>query len=244
MELIDTFLNVSELKEWEKNLTTDGRHMLTGLVGSSKTLMIAKLLKDKKVPQLIVESDLYHAQQLQSDLENIIEDTRIELFPVEDMIVAEMATSSPEYRAQRVSALTALTSGNPAIVITTVAGVRRFLPSVEYWKQHEIQLEIGKEVDPAELEKKLFEMGYIRSNMVNAPGDFAIRGSIVDIFPLDADNPYRIDFFDVEVDSMRTFDIATQRSIENVEQITIIPATDFIASKEVLELASEKIKKE
>ncbi|PEH09615.1 transcription-repair coupling factor [Lactobacillus sp. UMNPBX2] len=244
MELIDTFLNVSELKEWEKNLTTDGRHMLTGLVGSSKTLMIAKLLKDKKVPQLIVESDLYHAQQLQSDLENIIEDTRIELFPVEDMLVAEMATSSPEYRAQRVSALTALTSENPVIVITTVAGIRRFLPSVEYWKQHEIQLEIGKEVDPAELEKKLFEMGYIRSNMVNAPGDFAIRGSIVDIFPLDADNPYRIDFFDIEIDSMRTFDIANQRSIENVEQVTIIPATDFIASKEVLELANEKIKKE
>ena len=244
MELIDTFLNVSELKEWEKNLTTDGRHMLTGLVGSSKTLMIAKLLKDKKVSQLIVESDLYHAQELQCELENIIEDTRIELFPVEDMLVAEMATSSPEYRAQRVSALTALTSENPVIVITTVAGIRRFLPSVEYWKQHEIQLEIGKEVDPAELEKKLFEMGYIRSNMVNAPGDFAIRGSIVDIFPLDADNPYRIDFFDIEVDSMRTFDIATQRSIENVEQITIIPATDFIASKEVLELASEKIKKE
>ena len=244
MELIDTFLNVSELKEWEKNLTTDGRHMLTGLVGSSKTLMIAKLLKDKKVPQLIVESDLYHAQQLQSDLENIIEDTRIELFPVEDMLVAEMATSSPEYKAQRVSALTALTSENPVIVITTVAGIRRFLPSVEYWKQHEIQLEIGKEVDPAELEKKLFEMGYIRSNMVNAPGDFAIRGSIVDIFPLDADNPYRIDFFDIEIDSMRTFDIANQRSIENVDQVTIIPATDFIASKEVLELASERIKKE
>ena len=244
MELIDTFLNVSELKEWEKNLTTDGRHMLTGLVGSSKTLMIAKLLKDKKVPQLIVESDLYHAQQLQSDLENIIEDTRIELFPVEDMLVAEMATSSPEYRAQRVSALTALTSENPVIVITTVAGIRRFLPSVEYWKQHEIQLEIGKEVNPAELEKKLFEMGYIRSNMVNAPGDFAIRGSIVDIFPLDADNPYRIDFFDIEIDSMRTFDIANQRSIENVDQVTIIPATDFIASKEVLELASKKIKKE
>src|SRR5699024_10831710 len=140
-----------------------------------------------------------------------------------------------------VSALTALTSENPVIVITTVAGIRRFLPSVEYWKQHEIQLEIGKEVDPAELEKKLFEMGYIRSNMVNAPGDFAIRGSIVDIFPLDADNPYRIDFFDIEIDSMRTFDIANQRSIENVEQGTIIPATDFIASKEVLELASEKM---
>lgn len=97
------------------------------------------------------------------------------------MLVAEMATSSPEYRAQRVSALTALTSENPVIVITTVAGIRRFY-LVEYWKQHEIQLEIGKEVDPAELEKKLFEMGYIRSNMVNAPGDFAIRGSIVDIF--------------------------------------------------------------
>ena len=143
MELIDTFLNVSELKEWEKNLTTDGRHMLTGLVGSSKTLMIAKLLKDKKVPQLIVESDLYHAQQLQSDLENIIEDTRIELFPVEDMLVAEMSTSSPEYRAQRVSSLTALTSENPVIVITTVAGIRRFLPSVEYWKQHEIQESVG-----------------------------------------------------------------------------------------------------
>lgn len=101
-------------------------------------------------------------------------------------------------------------------------------------------MEIGKEVNPAELEKKLFEMGYIRSNMVNAPGDFAIRGSIVDIFPLDADNPYRIDFFDIEIDSMRTFDIANQRSIENVDQVTIIPATDFIASKEVLELASKK----
>lgn len=71
---------MSELKEWEKNLTTDGRHMLTGLVGSSKTLMIAKLLKDKKVPQLIVEVIYTMHNNCKSDLENIIEDTKLNYF--------------------------------------------------------------------------------------------------------------------------------------------------------------------
>ena len=71
-------------------------------------------------------------------------------------------------------------------------------------------------------------MGYQYQKMVLRPGDFAIRGSIIDIYALNTDNPIRIDLFDTEVDSLRYFDASTQRSIDNVEEVQILPATDFI----------------
>ncbi|KRM19870.1 transcription-repair coupling factor [Ligilactobacillus hayakitensis DSM 18933 = JCM 14209] len=243
MELQKIFLEVPEIKDWIGNLNENGRHLVSGLMGSAKTMLLASIFKEKQATMVLIEDDLYKAQALVSDLSNLLDENQVYLFPVEDMLLAQMATSSPENRSLRIQAMTALKEEKPVIIVTTVAAIQRPLPQVEFWQKHVLEFVLGDEFELSDLEKRLTEMGYERHNLVDAPGDFAIRGSIVDIYPLDQENPVRIDFFDVEVDSMRTFDLANQRSIENIEHLRLTPATDFIASKEQLQVAKANLQK-
>ena len=155
-------------------------------------------------------------QKLAADLENLLPDTEIYQFPVEEVLAAEVATSSPNYRLQRVLALNALQQQTPAIVIASVAGLRRKLIAPAQFAQASLQLKPGMELDPTELRAKLGAMGYQYQQMVLRPGDFAMRGSIIDIYALNTELPIRIDLFDTEVDSLRTFDPESQRSQENL----------------------------
>lgn len=79
--------------------------------------------------------------------------------------------------------------------------------------------------------------------MVAAPGDFSIRGSILDIFPLNHQDPVRIDFFDTDVDSMRTFDVSNQRSIKNIESISVLPATDLLMNDDQRKAVAKQLSK-
>ena len=100
------------------------------------------------------------------------------------------------------------------------------------------------ELDPTELRAKLGAMGYQYQQMVLRPGDFAMRGSIIDIYALNTELPIRIDLFDTEVDSLRTFDPESQRSQENLAEVTILPATDFILPITEFERVAQEMTKE
>ena len=89
--------------------------------------------------------------------------------------------------------------------------------------------------------EQLVELGYRRENMVATPGEFALRGSIVDIYPLDQEYPLRLDFFNTEVDSIRTFNAETQRSMDVIQEVRILPATDLPLQKEAVWKAQTKI---
>lgn len=91
---------------------------------------------------------------------------------------------------------------------------------------------MDSEYDLEKIKLQLHQMGYVFQKLVAAPGDFSIRGSILDIFPLNHQDPVRIDFFDTEVDSMRTFDVSNQRSIKTIKRIEILPATDLLMDNE------------
>ncbi|WP_367296485.1 transcription-repair coupling factor [Levilactobacillus yonginensis] len=204
------------------------RQLVTGLNGSAETLFIASLLHDQQRSIVYVTDTLYHAGQLMDDLANLLEDDELFEFPVEELLAAEVATSSPEYRSARIDALRALQSDRPVVVVTALSGLRRFLPGPDNFAGARFTVKVGADFDLEKLQQRLFGMGYAHQKLVAAPGDFAVRGSIVDIYPLAADYPVRLDFFDTEVDSLRYFDPATQRSIENVDAVEVLPATDFI----------------
>lgn len=244
MNLSEIFLENTELKKWlEKLADNKRRNLITGLVGSAKTLFLQSYFNEVKKPLLVVTSDLYRMQELADDLANVVSSEDIYTFPVEEILAAEIATSSPDFKAQRVQALNALTSGQAKIVLTSASGLRRFLPPVDFWRANQLELSIGTQVDLANLGQKLVTMGYVRQKLVERPGDFSIRGEIVDIYPLNLDNPVRIDLFDTEVDSLRSFDLASQRSIENITTVKIIPASDFLVAKEDLVAAGERVNK-
>ncbi|KRL01861.1 transcription-repair coupling factor [Liquorilactobacillus capillatus] len=246
MKLEDLMLKTPKVSEWITNIkpTESTRHLVTGLLSSSKTIFLAGLFAEKKKTMLVVTDTLHHAEQLEVDLNEILGKEDVFLFPVEEATAAQTATSSPEFRGARVQALNALCTQKKAqVIITTAAGLRRILPPVDIWAGLRLELKVGQEEALEELPAKIAALGYQRQKLVDKPGDFAIRGSIVDIFPLNQVNPVRIDFFDEEIDSIREFNAADQRSIQNKSDVLILPAKDLIITKEMLPAALQRINK-
>lgn len=228
MILTDFCTRTKNFKQILTAIQKHERQLVTGISGSVRTLLLAALQNKLNQPQLVITDSLYHAQELATDLENLLPEEQVFQFPVEEVLAAEVATSSPNYRLQRVQALNALVNNQPAIIVASTAGLRRNIVAPEVFKQASMHLKTGGEVDPEKAAAQLSSMGYQRQKMVLRPGDFAVRGSIIDIYALNTDDPVRIDLFDTEIDSLRYFDASTQRSIKNVEEVDILPATDFI----------------
>ena len=116
------------------------------------------------------------------------------------------------------------------------------MPTVEQFKAATLPVAVGQAIDLEDLQRQLHDMGYVKEKLVARPGDFAVRGSIVDIYPLDADYPLRLDFFDTEVDTLKYFDPEPQRSVENLDEYTILPATDFILTSAMLQAGAQRLK--
>ncbi|MFD1123810.1 transcription-repair coupling factor [Lentilactobacillus raoultii] len=233
-----------QVKRLEASLATDNRQLITGIGGSARTLLITNLLKDTQRPIVVVVDTLFHADQLVSDFSNLLPDNQVFEFPVEEMGAAELATSSPEYKAQRVLAMNQLVSDEPAVIVTSVSGLRRLLPAPDQFKQAQLKIDMNSEYELEALKLKLHQMGYNFQKLVAAPGDFSIRGSILDIFPLNHQDPVRIDFFDTEVDSMRVFNVANQRSIRTIDHIQILPATDLLITNQQRQQAVTKLRRQ
>lgn len=231
-KLTDFLAEKPDIQEVFQAIGKKKTQLLTGIAGSARTLFMASLLERKQKPLVIVTQNTYHANQLIAEFTGLIPEDQLFVFAANDMIHAEMAVSSPEARAERVQALDFLLSERPGIVVVPLAGVRKLLPPKHVFQQAHLEVELGGELDPEPLAQQLVNMGYVREQKVAAPGEFSIRGGIVDIYPLTEENPLRIELFDVEVDSLRYFDADSQRSIKNVEKLTIVPATDTVLAQE------------
>ncbi|WP_390410304.1 transcription-repair coupling factor [Lacticaseibacillus jixiensis] len=240
MDLIDLFGQDEKLTAlWPQ--VNAGRHLVTGLDGSAKTVFLATALRQLKRQLVVVEDNRYHAEELVADLTNLLGDAKVWAFPVEDVLAAEVAVSSPDTKNARINTLNWLMTGEPGIVVTSLAGLKRLLPPQNVWQAASIHIDMDSRIDPNNLAQRLVDAGYVRDSLVAAPGQFAIRGGIIDVYPLNADDPLRIELFDDEVDSLRRFDMQTQRSIRQVNAIEIPPATDLLANHSVLQAAGERL---
>nr|WP_225428491.1 transcription-repair coupling factor [Apilactobacillus kunkeei] len=231
MELSQFFTQLPQYDEIVNDLAPKHRQLVTGLSGSAKTMMIAALFKSTKKNFLIVTDTLSRCDDIVEDLQNVVSEDDVLEFPVEEVLAAEVATSSPEYKATRVQALSKLLSDEPKIIVTSVSGTKRILPEPGDFSDANLTISIDDEVNLDELRNKLFQMGYTPEKMVAAPGEFSLRGSIIDIYPLNSEYPVRIDLFDTDVDSLRYFDVSNQRSLENIETISVLPATDMVLNE-------------
>lgn len=228
MRLENFVEKTKEFKQVSSQAKPKNRQLITGISGSARTILLASLLKDHRQPLLVVTDNLGHMEELADDLRGLLPASQVFEFPVEEVLAAEVATSSPNYRLQRVMALNALNSQQPVVVVTPISGLRRNVVSPDFFAQATLNIKVGGDLDPEKARQQLSAMGYQLQKMVLRPGDFAVRGSIIDIYALNTDNPVRIDLFDTEVDSLRYFDASTQKSIDNVDAVEILPATDLI----------------
>ncbi|MDR0615071.1 MAG: DEAD/DEAH box helicase, partial [Lactobacillales bacterium] len=244
MNLLEKISQNKLVTAWQENFETLSRQLLTGITGSVKTLLIASSLEKCKDTILVVTPTVSLAYNLAEDLRKILPSEKVALFPVDELISAEMAFASPEARAERIQALDSLMNKESGVVIVSTAGVRKFLPTPKIWQDNHLSFAIGTELEMMSLKTRLTLMGYHPAAMVNSPGKFSVRGSIVDIYPLNTKNPYRVEFFDTEVDSIRTFEANTQRSLKKLNSFVLSPASDLIYAQEDLEQAIPRIKEQ
>lgn len=202
--------------------------MVSGLSGSARTVLLASVFEKTKRSQLIVTNNLFQAQKLYDDLAGLIGEELVYLYPVNELISSEIAVASPEMRGQRIEVLNYLCEKAIGIVITPIAGLRRLLPPKDVWRESQLYFKVGEEIDVEEQLLKLVQAGFQRSEMVSGPGQFSLRGGIIDIYPLTEEMPIRIELFDTEVDSIRFFDVDTQRSRKQLKEISIGPAKEVI----------------
>lgn len=181
---------------------------------------------------MLVTHNLLQAQKLYEDLVNLLSENDVFLFPANELIAAEMSIASPELKAQRIETLNHWSKENEGILIVPMAGLRKMIPPKSMWKTYQLSIQLNEDIDIDSLLNKLVKMGYVRTEMVSTPGEFSVRGGIIDIYPLTEANPIRIELFDTEIESIRYFSLEDQRSKEKVSEMKIGPATEVLLEAE------------
>ena len=204
-------------------------------------LMVASNYRSNKGSYLLVASNLYKAQKLYSSLVSFLTSDDVLLFPSDELIRAETIAQSKEMSAHRLYVLDEILKRKNVIVVANLASALRYLPSPSLFKEQTFTLKVGNHYNILDIKKKLISDGYSLVNKIDQSLQFAIRGDVLDIFSVNNDYPVRVEFFDDEIESLRYFDIAKQTSIEKIQSVTILPATDILLSDVDKAKGSEKI---
>lgn len=215
--------------------------LISGLSGSSRQVMLAALQQETNRPLLVVTHNMFAAQKIFEDLQEALTPDGVLLYPANELVAAESAVSSPETLAQRIEVLLQCSRGYRGIVVVPYSGIRRYIPTPKAMAEAGIHITLGGTVELEAFLKSMVELGYERVERVESRGEMSLRGGIIDIYPLTSTMAYRIELFDDEVDSIRTFDPADQRSIDQVKEVFIPPCKELIASTERLERAAQAV---
>ncbi|MET3559219.1 transcription-repair coupling factor (superfamily II helicase) [Streptococcus rupicaprae] len=229
MALLDLLRENKQISQWLKNLNQSKRQLVMGLSDSIKALVMASAVSDFDEKILIVTPNQNEAEKLTSDLESLLGANKVFHFFADDAARAEFVFASAERTISRLASLDFLRNKKESgIVVASVQACRLLLPNPVTFDTSYVELEVGQEYGMDSLVKSLVQLGYKKEGRVLTPGEFSLRGDILDIFPLNVEKPYRIEFFGDEVDSVRNFDITSQLSEENLDAVTISPASDIL----------------
>ena len=178
---------------------------------------------------LVVTSSTYMANLLYQTLLNYTE--KVLFFPMDDFLTSEAIAISPEFKVERISTLNVLANDGKHIVVTNLMGALRYLPSKDIWKKSKIVLKKGMDIPREKLLEDIYNLGYERETIVNGTGKIGVRGYVLDIFPTSCENAVRIEFWGDTIDSIKYFDVESQLSLEEIDEIKIYPFTEFILEK-------------
>ena len=210
---------------------------------TEEALILAASYAQNPRPMLIVKNNLYTAQRLAEKLKSLLSPQVCALFSVEESLRVEAIAASPEAMAEKVETLNRLLNEDQLICVTHASALVRYLPSPAQFKLCTIVLKTGMDVSMNELKRTLIAAGYQQTARVDQPLCFASRGGIIDIYSINSETPVRIEFFDTEIDSIRTFDIATQRTLEVKAETEIVPASDLLLDDDQITLIQERVRR-
>ncbi len=233
---------LGEFEEVKALLKKPGKTVaLTGCPESQKLHMVYGLSEGYRNKLIVTFSDI-RVKEIKEDYK--FYDRNVTSYPAKDLIFYQADIHSNQLSKERIQCMKRILEGKPVTIVTTFSSLMAPQIPLEVWKEHIISIDKNTELSEKELAHKLIEMGYEKNYQVETPGQFSIRGGIVDIYDLTQENPYRIELWGDEVDSIRSFDVLSQRSIEKLSSISIYPACEMILSDAQLQKGMNKIEKE
>lgn len=240
---IDTLLSQNpSMTDGLKAFRQKGKSVIYGLSGSQKSFLLSRAVPEEQVQSIIiVVHDKEHKELWERDLAFFWPHVQVLPFPITERVEFTTVARSLEGQGAQMRALSMLAWNHPVVVIATVEEASQYVVSPQYVISQSIHLEVSQSVERNELLEALVKIGYERVDQVEQRGHFSVRGDIFDIFPVNSDDPIRIEFFGDEIDTMRHFSVDTQRSIETIDAYTVTPffLTNDEADSTLLSYAKE-----
>lgn len=215
----------------EKSKTNKGILLVSGCMESQKSHLMYGLSGIAPY-RLILAEDERRAREIYEDYR--FYDRKVYSYPAKDLLFFQADIHGNLLIRQRMKVIKALLEEKELTVVTSIDGCMDFLESLEKIKEQLIHYESDSTVDTEQLKNQLVALGYERVGQVEMPGQFSVRGGIVDIYCLTEENPWRIELWGDEIDSIRSFDPESQRSLENLEELTIYPAVEHTGDKDMV----------
>ena len=243
MRLTEIIAKDHDLTDFINSTTTVKNSLITGANAGAFDMLLCQIVMTLARPIILLEENENKAQKIYSELVQLLPEESVQIFPVDATIATQTAVTSPDELSSRIQALNFLLSAEKGVVVATPQALQYKLSAPADYQAARREFKSGKEFDLSELTSWLAQAGFRRENLVAKPGEFALRGDILDIYPLDRESPVRIEFFGDEIDTIKEFDLASQRSQKQIDHLFVSAAQDRVFTKSDFERAAKMIRK-
>ena len=243
MRLTEIIAKDHDLTDFINRTTTVKNSLITGANAGAFDMLLCQIVMTLARPIILLEENENKAQKIYSELAQLLPEESVQIFPVDATIATQTAVTSPDELSSRIQALNFLLSAEKGVVVATPQALQYKLSAPADYQAARREFKSGKEFDLSELTSWLVQAGFRRENLVAKPGEFALRGDILDIYPLDRESPVRIEFFGDEIDTIKEFDLASQRSQKQIDHLFVSAAQDRVFTKSDFERAAKIIRK-
>ena len=243
MRLTEIIAKDHDLTDFINRTTTVKNSLITGANAGAFDMLLCQIVMTLARPIILLEENENKAQKIYSELVQLLPEESVQIFPVDATIATQTAVTSPDELSSRIQALNFLLSAEKGVVVATPQALQYKLSAPTDYQAARREFKSGKEFDLTELTSWLVQAGFRRENLVAKPGEFALRGDILDIYPLDRESPVRIEFFGDEIDTIKEFDLASQRSQKQIDNLFVSAAQDRVFTKSDFERAAKMIRK-
>jgi transcription-repair coupling factor (superfamily II helicase) len=239
---------ISSLKPYKKLIDDINNKIspvaLHGILEENMGHFIMSLNKNTDKQILLVTYTEKRSKEIYEDLKNLYDDVDVSLFPQKELILYDVDAFSSERTHQRMRVLSSLELKRTKIVVASLGSLLDKIMSRDIFLDNTLSLEVGDEIELEKVQRVLVDAGYERVSLVEQAGQFSLRGGIVDVFPPYYDYPIRIEFFDMQVDSIRFFDYRDQRSLDTSDSVLIHPTKELILQEGKIKSVADKLEKE
>lgn len=242
--VLDYLKKAKEYSFLREQVKSSRTNLLYGVTGSQKSMLAALLLSIEDRPLLYIVESALRSKEIFDDFCNLLPVHSVQFFPSLDALPFEVFAQSHETRCKRLEVLEGLLTGRTKVVVTTLEALSKTLMPPEVFRQALLTLQVGQRVNLEELLAYFVGVGYQRVDRVEDKGQFSQRGGILDLLPPTAENPFRVEFFDEEIESIRLFSVENQRSLHKVDTVALSPAAEFFLAGLDKEKALERIREE